>query len=110
MTVEKKPLSSEEDIVLIGNIRKDSYLGRIVSFEDRTGIILCQEGEATFSLDLKQYGCKAPFIVVLREGVALTLNYASEDFRARAILAGGAFLSSLFTEGSEDVGLSLSVR
>ena len=110
MTMEKKSLFSEEDIVLIESIRKDSYLGRIVSLEDRTGIILCQEGEAVFSLDLKQYSCYAPFIVVLREGVALTLNNASEDFRARAILAGRAFLSSLFTEGSEDVGLSLSVR
>ncbi|MBQ2550077.1 MAG: AraC family transcriptional regulator, partial [Bacteroidales bacterium] len=110
MTAEKNPFSSEEDIVLIESIRKDSYLGRVVSFEDRTGIILCQEGEAVFSLDLKRYRCKAPFIVVLREGVALTLENASEDFRARAILAGRAFLSSLFTEGSEDIGLSLSVR
>lgn len=110
MTAEKNPFSSEEDIVLIESIRKDSYLGRVVSFEDRTGIILCQEGEAFFSLDLKRYRCKAPFIVVLREGVALTLENASEDFRARAILAGRAFLSSLFTEGSEDIGLSLSVR
>lgn len=110
MTQEKKPLSSEEDIVLIENILKDSYLGRLVSLEDRTGIILCQEGEAAFSLDLKQYRYKAPFILVLRGGVVLTLNNASEDFRARAILAGAAFLSSLFTEGSEDVGLSLSVR
>lgn len=110
MTLEMKPLSSEEDIVLIESIQKDSYLGRLVSLEDRTGIILCQEGEAAFSLDLKQYRGKAPFILVLREGVALTLNNTSADFRARAILAGGAFLSSLFTEGSEDVGLSLSVR
>ena len=110
MTAEKNPFSSEEDIVLIESIRKDSYLGRVVSFEDRTGIILCQEGEAVFSLDLKRYRCKAPFIVVLRDEVALTLENASEDFRARAILAGRAFLSSLFTEGSEDIGLSLSVR
>ena len=107
MIAEKNPFSSEEDIVLIESIRKDSYLGRVVSFEDRTGIILCQEGEAVFSLDLKRYRCKAPFIVVLREGVALTLENASEDFMARAILAGRAFLSSLFTEGSEDI---VSVR
>ena len=36
MTMEKKSLFSEEDIVFIESIQKDSYLGRVVSLEDRT--------------------------------------------------------------------------
>ena len=74
-----------------------------------TTIVFAHQGSCRFSIDMKEYNLKAPYMATYKAGRIIEHKEASEDFKATILVVSNRFFEGLFEVTAESKGLEMSV-
>ena len=88
-----------DSFILLDSVTKGSLFGSAsqpFALDDMMLIVFCYQGEAHFTLDMREYSLKAPFLATIRNKKICDVDSVSDDYQAFYYCLSEDFANKLF--------------
>lgn len=98
------------DFMIMDSFRIPAMVNNAFRVENYTTVVFCETGEAVFTVDMKEYHVKAPYMFTMMCGKIIQHKYVSPEYSANIIVASDKFFSEIIGSNSLNNALAMFVN